>query len=49
MEAIWPGSSSFSESYAGGNSPTPWGLYDTDNEFTASADKFANVLFPFFT
>ena len=42
MEAIWPGSSSFSESYAAGNSPTPWGLYDTDNEFTASADKFAN-------
>ena len=42
MEAIWPGSSSFSESYAAGESPTPWGLYDTDNEFTASADKFAN-------
>ena len=42
MEAIWPGSSSFSESYAAGNSPTPWGLYDSDNEFTASADKFAN-------
>ena len=34
--AIWPGSSSFS---AG---DTPWGLYDTDNEFTSSANKFAN-------
>ena len=32
---IWPGSSSFS---AGS---TPFGHYDTDNEFTASADKTA--------
>jgi len=35
-EPIWPGSSSFS------SGDTPWGFYDTDNEFTASADKFAN-------
>ena len=35
-EPIWPGSSSFS------SGDTPWGFYDADNEFTASADKFAN-------
>ena len=34
--AIWPGSSSFS---AG---KTPFGLYDSDNEFTSSADKVAD-------
>ena len=33
--AIWPGSSSFT------SGDTPWGLYDTDNEFTSSANKFA--------
>ena len=33
--ALWAGSSSFS------SGDTPWGLYDTDNEFTASVDKFA--------
>ena len=32
---IWPGSSSFSEG------STPFGYYDTDNEFTSSADKTA--------
>jgi len=32
---IWPGSSSFSEG------STPFGYYDTDVEFTASADKTA--------
>jgi hypothetical protein len=36
QEPIWAGSSSF----ASGN--TPWGFYDTDNEFTSSADKFAD-------
>ena len=36
MEAIWPGSSSFS---AG---ETPYGFYDTDTEFTSSADQFAD-------
>jgi len=36
QEPIWAGSSSF----ASGN--TPWGFYDSDNEFTSSADKFAN-------
>ena len=36
QEPIWAGSSSFSS----GN--TPWGFYDTDNEFTSSADKFSN-------
>ena len=36
MEAIWPGSSSFE---AG---ETPYGFYDTDNEFTGSADQFAD-------
>jgi hypothetical protein len=35
QEPIWAGSSSFQS----GN--TPWGFYDTDNEFTSSADKFA--------
>ena len=32
---IWPGSSSFSEG------STPFGYYDTDSEFTSSADKTA--------
>jgi len=36
QEPIWAGSSSFSS----GN--TPWGFYDTDSEFTSSADKFAD-------
>jgi len=36
QEVIWAGSSSFS------SGQTPWGLYDTDNEFTSSADKFAD-------
>jgi hypothetical protein len=35
QEPIWPGSSSFS------SGDTPWGFYDSDNEFTSSADKFA--------
>ncbi len=33
---IWEGSSSFS------SGDTPYGFYDTDNEFTSSADKFAD-------
>jgi|TARA_Y100000310_G_scaffold53416_1_gene49004 hypothetical protein len=33
---IWQGSSSFS------SGDTPWGLYDTDNDFTSSADKFSD-------
>ena len=33
---IWAGSSSFS------SGDTPWSFYDTDNEFTSSADKFAD-------
>ena len=36
QEPIWAGSSSFSEG------DTPWGFYDTDAEFTSSADKFAD-------
>ena len=36
QEVIWAGSSSFS------SGDTPWGLYDTDNEFTSSADIFAD-------
>ena len=36
QEPIWAGSSSFSEG------DTPWGFYDTDTEFTSSADKFAD-------
>jgi len=36
QEHIWAGSSSFSEG------DTPWGFYDTDTEFTSSADKFAD-------
>jgi len=36
MEAIWPGSSSFSASL------TPYGFYDTDGEFTSSIDQFAD-------
>jgi hypothetical protein len=34
--AIWPGSASFS------TGSTPFGLYDTDNEFTSSADNTAD-------
>jgi len=34
---IWPGSSSFSDT----TSPTPFGFYDTDQEFQTSADKVA--------
>ena len=36
QEPIWAGSSSFA------SGQTPWGLYDTDVEFTSSADKFAD-------
>ena len=36
QEPIWAGSSSFS------SGDTPWGLYDSDNEFTSSADKFSD-------
>ena len=36
QEVIWAGSSSFS------SGDTPWGLYDADNAFTSSADKFAD-------
>ena len=36
QEVIWAGSSSFS------SGDTPWSFYDTDNEFTSSADKFAD-------
>jgi hypothetical protein len=36
QEVIWAGSSSFS------SGQTPWGLYDSDNEFISSADKFAD-------
>jgi hypothetical protein len=35
-ETIWGGTSTFT------TGSTPWGLYDTDNEFTSSADKFAD-------
>ena len=34
--AIWEGSSTFS------SGQTPYGFYDSDNEFTSSADNFAN-------
>ena len=36
QEPIWAGSSSFQ------SGATPWGFYDSDNEFTSSADKFAD-------
>ena len=36
QEPIWAGSSSFA------SGQTPWGLYDTDVEFTSSADKFSD-------
>jgi len=36
QEVIWQGSSSFE------SGQTPWGLYDSDTEFTSSADKFAD-------
>ena len=39
--SIWPGSGSFSASLAASESPTPFALYDTDVEFTASADSTA--------
>ena len=35
-EPIWPGSSSFQ------SGQTPFGFYDTDNEFTSSCDSFSN-------
>ena len=35
---ILPGSSSFSVP----SNPTPFGFFDTDNEFTSSADKAAD-------
>ena len=35
--SIWPGSASFSST----TNPTPFGFYDTDNEFQNSADKVA--------
>ena len=36
QEVIWAGRSSCS------SGDTPWSFYDTDNEFTSSADKFAD-------
>ena len=36
QEPIWAGGSSFA------SGDTPWGFYDSDNEFTSSADKFAD-------
>jgi len=36
QEAIWAGSSSFS------SGDTPWGLYDSDSDFTSDVDKFAD-------
>ena len=36
QEPIWSGNSTFV------SGQTPWGLYDSDNEFTSSADKFAD-------
>ena len=36
---IWPGSSSFIALTDAGESPTPFSLYDTDNEFTSSAEN----------
>tara|TARA_R110002020_G_scaffold427395_2_gene636762 strand:+ start:3011 stop:4168 length:1158 start_codon:yes stop_codon:yes gene_type:complete len=36
QEVIWQGSSSFA------SGDTPWGLYDSDTEFTSAADKFAD-------
>ena len=38
---IWPGSSSF-DSFAGTPGPTPFSLYDSDNSFSADADKVAD-------
>ncbi len=35
--SIWPGSASFNDT----TSPTPFGFYDTDTEFTSSADQVA--------
>ena len=35
-EPIWPGSSSFQ------SGQTPFGFYDSDNEFTSSCDSFSN-------
>jgi hypothetical protein len=36
QEVIWAGSSSFS------SGDTPWGLYDSDSDFTTDVDKFAD-------
>ena len=36
QEAIWAGSSSFS------SGDTPWGLYDSDSDFSNDVDKFAD-------
>ena len=36
QEVIWAGSSSFS------SGDTPWGLYDSDSDFTSDVDKFAD-------
>ena len=35
--SIWPGSASFSDT----TNPTPFGFYDTDDDFTSSADQVA--------
>ena len=35
--SIWPGSASFSDT----TNPTPFGFYDTDSDFTSSADQVA--------
>ena len=35
--SIWPGSASFSDT----TNPTPFGFYDTDTDFTSSADQVA--------
>ena len=35
--SIWPGSASFNDT----TNPTPFGFYDTDTEFTSSADQVA--------
>ena len=36
QEVIWQGSSSFS------TGQTPWGLYDSDSDFSSDVDKFAD-------
>ena len=35
--SIWPGSASFADT----SNPTPFGFYDTDTEFTSSANQVA--------